>query len=580
MAQLADRYALENVLRDDGAGTVHEGSDKKSGDRVLVSRATSDSLSEARERLEALVEARVVQRASSPALARLRGGGHDESTGDVYLVQALVEGESLDARLAAEPALTVEQAIRLVAELLGGLGALHRHGLSHGDVCPHNVIVLERLGGVTPRLIHLAVNAAPFRAARAAWADELELASLAYASPEQASREELASPSSDVYSAASVLYAMLSGRAPFAGHDERSLRREVAAGDVESLGAHAPFAGSELASVLDRALHPDRSARFAKADELQQTLRKTLLTLGQLRTHPLPVGARFQPAPAEGSSDPAEAPSEQEDEGFFSAEDWAGVAPDSIVPPPREVKPPAVPVTPEPAPEVEEDAPALELDDEGAEPAAPARRLYAPVDPAEFGLDDDDEEEEESTRVGVVSEALLQTMRDLDDPEPGAVDDDDEEEEEQDEPTRARVVQPEMLELLEREDGVGAAAAGEPADARAPEDSASEGSAIDDSASEDSAIEDSAIEDSASEDSVVGSDAASDAEARAPLATSLPPPQPVGSLPPPSFDDAPAPESLRPSAPARARSALWVAVILALAVLAAVAWLLWFAPRA
>lgn len=571
MAQLADRYALENVLRDDGAGTVHEGSDKKSGDRVLVSRATSDSLSEARERLEALVEARVVQRASSPALARLRGGGHDESTGDVYLVQALVEGESLDARLAAEPALTVEQAIRLVAELLGGLGALHRHGLSHGDVCPHNVIVLERLGGVTPRLIHLAVNAAPFRAARAAWADELELASLAYASPEQASREELASPASDVYSAASVLYAMLSGRAPFAGHDERSLRREVAAGDVESLGARAPFAGSELASVLDRALHPDRSARFAKADELQQTLRKTLLTLGELRTHPLPVGARFQPAPAEGSSDPVEAPSEQDDEGFFSAEDWAGVAPDSIVPPPREVKPPAVPVTPEPAPEVEEDAPALELDDEGAEPAAPARRLYAPVDPAEFGLDDDDEEEEEeSTRVGVVSEALLQTMRDLDDPEPGAVDDDDDEEEEQDEPTRARVVQPEMLELLEREDGVGAAAAGEPANARAPEDSTPE----------DSATEDSATEDSASEDSATGSDAASDAEARAPLATSLPPPQPVGSLPPPSFDDAPAPESLRPSAPARARSALWVAVILALAVLAAVAWLLWFAPRA
>ena len=62
MAQLADRYALENVLRDDGAGTVHEGSDKKSGDRVLVSRATSDSLSEARERLEALVEARVEPR--------------------------------------------------------------------------------------------------------------------------------------------------------------------------------------------------------------------------------------------------------------------------------------------------------------------------------------------------------------------------------------------------------------------------------------------------------------------------------------------------------------------------------------
>ena len=73
-------------------------------------------------------------------------------------------------------------------------------------------------------------------------------------SPVSASSPQLASPASDVYSAASVLYAMLSGRAPFAGHDERSLRREVAAGDVEALGARAPFAGSAPARPSRRLL--------------------------------------------------------------------------------------------------------------------------------------------------------------------------------------------------------------------------------------------------------------------------------------------------------------------------------------
>jgi len=527
MAQWADRYALEQVIRDDGAGSIHAASDRERGDKVRVHRAGEGALPEARERLAALIEARVVQRASSPALVRLRDGGVDEESGDPYLVAQEIEGTDLEARLAEGPPLTVEAALRLVIDLLGGLGALHRHDLGHGDVCPRNVLLVERPGGVSPRLDGLGVNAAPFRAARAPWPDHVELSSLAYASPEQASREELASPASDVYSAAAMLYAMLGGRAPHAGEDERSLRREVAAGVVPSLGDDPVFADSPLAALLDQALHPDRGERIDRAERLQQELRKALLGLGSLRGQELPVGPRV--------ALPAATPAPTEGDGFFSADDWADAAPDSIAPP-------APPEAPEP---VEEEPAAEEAEPPPEAPAA--RRLYAPVDPSEF--DDDEDEEEESTRVGVVSEALLlQTMRELDEAEG----DEDEDEDEPDEPTRARVVAPEMLDLLEAEDD----ADGEPS-LEAPSDEARSVEARSDEAPSVGALAEAAPE---------------------PSPSTRPKPRPsvrpVGALPPPDAESPSGPSSLAPPARRRGRAALTLVAALALGVLAAAVWFL------
>ena len=57
-----------------------------------------------------------------------------------FIVFELLEGETLDRRLAREP-LSVQQAVGLAQQLARGLAAAHARGIIHRDLKPANVFV-------------------------------------------------------------------------------------------------------------------------------------------------------------------------------------------------------------------------------------------------------------------------------------------------------------------------------------------------------------------------------------------------------------------------------------------------------
>ena len=154
------------------------------------------------------------------------------------IVMEFVEGFPLD-RFAAE--LNFEQKARLLREVARGLSVAHARGLIHRDLKPDNIIVGPDM---RPRILDFGLALSLEEAERQGRGFE---GTPLYASPEQAAGKPL-TPASDVFSFGSLMFKVLTGKAPFAGDSISQVLeaiastappflREVAVGVPEDLQA-------------------------------------------------------------------------------------------------------------------------------------------------------------------------------------------------------------------------------------------------------------------------------------------------------------------------------------------------------
>ena len=150
-----DRYQLRVPLGQSDRGTVWNAHDGKLGRDVVVAVMEADAPEALRARFEAQVSALAKLRNAN--LVRVFEAGTTEE-GAPFASMEVVEGESVAARMAQGPAMRVDQAVRMVCDLLMGLSALHAAGVVHGDVEPSNVLVKERGGRIAPKLIGFGLD--------------------------------------------------------------------------------------------------------------------------------------------------------------------------------------------------------------------------------------------------------------------------------------------------------------------------------------------------------------------------------------------------------------------------------------
>jgi serine/threonine-protein kinase len=233
----------------------------------------------ARARKLFLREANALARLSHPNVVHFFG--LSDFSGQLALVMELVHGESLsdliqrvrsESRRAPIPALPLAQAWHYFAQLLGALAALHALGILHRDVKSSNVLV--RGDGVL-KLTDFGIAQVPAEEVKSTGG--MAPGTGAYMSPEQVLNKPL-DPRSDLYSAAIVLYEMLTGVTPFDAPERDELMVRTAQVDE----APAPLSSvlKQAPPVLDllmaRALAKDPALRYGSAVELGETFRNAL----------------------------------------------------------------------------------------------------------------------------------------------------------------------------------------------------------------------------------------------------------------------------------------------------------------
>jgi len=168
-----------------------------------------------------------------------------------WIAEEWVDGASLQTLLASHGSLTPEQSLGVLHGALSGLAYAHDRDLVHRDIAPTNI--LADMAG-TSKLVDFGL-AAPIGRTGACGTP-------AYVSPE-AARNESVDKRSDVYSAAAVLFTLLSGRPPFPGHDAAEVLRRHIEATAPALENH----GEHLRALCARAMekNPDARPRDAAA---------------------------------------------------------------------------------------------------------------------------------------------------------------------------------------------------------------------------------------------------------------------------------------------------------------------------
>lgn len=214
---------------------------------------------------------------------------HGQADGRLYLATQLVPDGDLDRMIGEYGAPPVRVALDLVAQVAHGLADAHGAGLVHRDIKPANVLLRRREDGAQAYL-------SDFGIARVLGAEHTHgtgtIGTPSYMAPELHTGGE-AGVASDVYSLGCLLWATLSGRAPYSGTSDYEVVSAHLAEPVPQLPGSGPLV-TEVNRILTRSMAKDPADRYGSAAELRDALRRAR-TLPDTGT---PVTAAGVPGPA------------------------------------------------------------------------------------------------------------------------------------------------------------------------------------------------------------------------------------------------------------------------------------------
>lgn len=276
-------YRILDILGVGGMGVVFR-AEERSQSRPAALKVIHPRLAdhpEARPRF--LRESRALAAVSDPHIVPLLAAG--EAGGLLYLEMPLLQGETLEQRLAREEKLPAAEVVRIGREVAAGLAAAHAAGLIHRDLKPANVW-LEAPGGRV-KLLDFGLVHVEAEDEERLTASGVLLGTPGYMSPEQAKGEHI-DFRADLFSLGCVLYKACTGQRPFRGDN---VQEELAA-----VANHLPTAPQRVEATVPRELSDlillllakEPAARPSSAAAVGETLRQHL----EARNPPVPAPGR------------------------------------------------------------------------------------------------------------------------------------------------------------------------------------------------------------------------------------------------------------------------------------------------
>jgi hypothetical protein len=286
IGQTISHYRITGQLGSGGMGIVYEAQDLDLGRKVAL-KFLPPQLSRDQNALERfLLEARTASALNHPNICTIYAvekvqmeNGEQQS----FIAMELLEGETLDRRLAAGP-MPLDRLLDWGIQMTDALDAAHAEGIIHRDIKPANIFITQRgqvkiLDFGLAKLARREMDMSTIGATQDSPAP-LHLTSpgstvgtIAYMSPEQARGEEL-DTRTDLFSLGVVIYQMATGRFPFSGATSAVVFHAILELDPAPVTQLNSMLPPKLEEIIGKALEKDRDLRYQSAADLRGDLKR------------------------------------------------------------------------------------------------------------------------------------------------------------------------------------------------------------------------------------------------------------------------------------------------------------------
>ncbi|MBA4032588.1 MAG: hypothetical protein C0478_17110 [Planctomyces sp.] len=279
-------FDISRVIGRGGMGVVLEAFDTHLQRAVAIKVLDPELASNETARLRFCREARAAAAITHEHVVSLHHVEKSENGDLPFLVMQLVQGTTLEARIAKEHKLPVREIVRIGMQVAAGLAAAHAEGLIHRDVKPGNILLEGPSGRVKLTDFGLARCVEDVKLTQTGFVTGTPL----YMAPEQALGEEV-DERSDLFSLGAVMYEMSTGVPPFSGTTPLAILRKITeenARPISQLNADIP---SWLVELIGNLLKRNRNDRYSSAAEVAHILGSKYQQLEHLSPLQLPTVA-------------------------------------------------------------------------------------------------------------------------------------------------------------------------------------------------------------------------------------------------------------------------------------------------
>jgi tetratricopeptide (TPR) repeat protein len=179
----------------------------------------------------------------------------------------LVEGKPLSS-VVGKRRFKGKTAASIMAKVAEAIHAAHEQGIIHRDIKPSNILIAK---GDEPRVMDFGL--AKEAGGRG---DVLAKKGISgtpeYMSPEQASGSKNLDRRTDVYALGAVLYALLTGKAPYSGKTAQETVEAAAKGEPQAPREVNPSVPAELQAICLKAMAKEREDRYPSAGAMAEDL--------------------------------------------------------------------------------------------------------------------------------------------------------------------------------------------------------------------------------------------------------------------------------------------------------------------
>jgi len=260
------RYEIKSELGRGGMATVYRGYDPLFEREVAVKVLPSELLhSDPQFKLRFEREAKIIASLEHPSIVPVYDVGEDN--GQPYFVMRYMNGGSLSERIKAK-ILTIDEAVKILAQLAPGMDEAHTKGIIHRDLKPSNILFD---GKGVPYISDFGI-AKLSQAQSGNVTGSAIIGTPAYMAPEQAQGTGV-DGRTDIYAVGIILFEMLTGRQPYEADTPMAVAFKHITDPVPQILLSNPNLPEDVEPIIQTAMAKNKDDRFATAGDLVDSLR-------------------------------------------------------------------------------------------------------------------------------------------------------------------------------------------------------------------------------------------------------------------------------------------------------------------